>query len=116
MKRAFVTGGSGFVGRELIAALCAEGAHVSALARSAAARSAVLRAGAEPVSGDLDDVAAMRGGMAGCDVVFHAAAFVKLWGSREDFFRGNVAGTQNVLRAARAASVPVLVHVSTEAI
>src|SRR4051812_38112289 len=114
--RAFVTGGSGFVGRNLIAALRESGAQVRALARSAAAMQAVERAGAEPVAGDLDDEAAMRAGMAGCDVVFHAAAQVGDWGNFADFYRANVAGTEHVLAAARASGVPRLVHVSTEAV
>lgn len=116
MRTAFVTGGSGFVGRALIEEFRARGVPVRALARSKAAEEAVRDAGAEPVHGDLDDAAALRGGMAGCDVVFHAAAFVKQWGRREDFFRVNVAGTERLLEQARAASVRTVVHVSTEAV
>lgn len=113
---AFVTGGSGFVGRNLIAALVARGDRVRALVRSATAAGAVKAAGAEPVAGDLDDAAAMRRGMAGCDVVFHAAAKVEDWGDEAQFHRINVVGTANVVEAARAARVPCLVHVSTEAV
>jgi nucleoside-diphosphate-sugar epimerase len=116
MEKAFVTGGSGFVGRSLIRALSARGVRVVALARSEAAESAVRREGAEPVRGDLDSIEALRAGMNGAGAVFHAAAFVEMWGTRDEFFRVNVAGTENVLSAARAAGVPVLVHVSTEAI
>lgn len=116
MREAFVTGGSGFVGRALIRALRAQGCIVRALARTEAAEATVREAGAEPVRGDLDDGAALRSGMAGCDVVFHAAAFVKTWGTRDEFFRANVAGTDHVLAAARASSVRALVHVSTEAV
>jgi nucleoside-diphosphate-sugar epimerase len=116
MDKAFVTGGSGFVGRSLIRALSSRGTRVVALARSDAAESAVRREGAEPVRGDLDNIEALRAGMNGCDAVFHAAAFVEMWGTRDEFFRVNVAGTENVLSAARAAGVPVVVHVSTEAI
>jgi nucleoside-diphosphate-sugar epimerase len=54
--------------------------------------------------------------MAGCDVVIHAAAYAKDHGPREEFFRANVQGTENVLLAARAAGVRRLVHVSTEAV
>jgi nucleoside-diphosphate-sugar epimerase len=116
MQRVFVTGGSGFVGRALIDTLRARGTAVRALARSDSASGAVRAAGAEPVRGDLDDEAALRRGMEGCDAVFHSAAYVKLWGPRDDFFRVNVQGTTNVLEQARAAGVPVVVHVSTEAV
>lgn len=116
MQRAFVTGGSGFVGRNLIQGLRDRGVEVRALARSDKAVEAVAAAGAEPVRGDLDSIEAMREGMAGCDVVFHAAAVVTLWGDPEYFHRVNVQGTKNVIEAARAALVPRLVHVSTEAL
>src|SRR5437867_3999460 len=113
---AFVTGGSGFVGRNLIAALRARGDEVRALARSASAEDAVRRAGAEPVRGDLDDEAALARGMAGCGVVFRVAAAVEDGGPREHFERVNIEGTRRVTAAARAARVPRLVHVSTEAV
>ena len=116
IRRAFVTGGSGFVGRNLITALVERGVSVNALARSDAAVAAVEAAGATAIRGDLDSIEAMRAGMAGCDVVFHAAAVVTLWGDPDYFHRVNVQGTQNVIDAAKAAGVPRLVHVSTEAL
>jgi len=116
MTRAFVTGGSGFVGRNLIAIMKARGWEVRALARSDAAAQAVVEAGAEPVRGDLDDEAAMTAGMRGCEYAFHAAAKVEQFGRRADFLRINVDGTQHLLDAARAAGVKRVVHVSTEAV
>jgi nucleoside-diphosphate-sugar epimerase len=114
--RAFVTGGSGFLGSNLIAALRARGDEVRALARSDAAADAVRRAGAEPVRGELDDEAALRDGMAGCEVVFHVAALAALWGPYEQFYRVNVAGTEHALAAARAAGVRRFVYVSSESV
>jgi nucleoside-diphosphate-sugar epimerase len=111
--RAFVTGGSGFVGRELIRALRARGDEVRALSRSEKADATLREVGAEPVRGDLDGE--LVPGMTGCDVVFHAAAKVEDWGPREEFLRINVEGTRRVVDAARKAGVKRLVHVSTEA-
>lgn len=117
MQKVFVTGGSGFVGRNLLAVLRERGVAAVALARSAAAEEAVRAAGAaEVVRGDLDDEAALAQGCQGCDVAFHSAATVTDWGRLEDFERINVAGTRRVLEAARAAGVPRVVHVSTEAV
>ncbi|HVK87739.1 MAG TPA: NAD-dependent epimerase/dehydratase family protein, partial [Kofleriaceae bacterium] len=116
MQQVFITGGSGFLGKRLIAALVARGVRVRALARSEAAASAVRAAGADPVRGDLDDVAAMTEGMRGCDVVFHAAAYVKEYGKLAEFMKANVAGTEHALAAALAAGVKRFVHVGTEAV
>ena len=115
MDGAFVTGGSGFIGGRLIRRLAADGVAVRALARSDAAAAKVREAGAEPVSGDLDDPAALRRGMTGAEVVFHAAAKVEDWGDPRDFERVNVQGTRNVVDAARGAGVRRVVHVGTEA-
>ncbi|HEX8645855.1 MAG TPA: NAD-dependent epimerase/dehydratase family protein [Thermoleophilaceae bacterium] len=114
-RSAFVTGGSGFIGGRLIARLVRDGWSVRALARSDSSARAVEEAGAEAVRGDLDDAGSMRGGATGCDVCFHAAAFVGAWGSMDEFERGNVTGTRNALEAARGAGVRRFVHVGTEA-
>lgn len=116
MRRAFVTGGSGFVGGNLIETLRSQGVEVRALARSDKAAETVSALGAEAVRGDLDSTDAMIEGMRGCDVVFHAAAIVTLWGDPAEFHRVNVEGTQHVIDAAKTAHVPRLVHVSTEAV
>lgn len=114
--RAFVTGGSGFVGRYLLAALKSRGDSARALARSPAAVATVTAAGAEPFEGDLSDVERLKAGMEGCDTVFHSAALVKSWAPRSEYYEANVRGTERVLEAARAAGVKRLVHIGTEAV
>ena len=112
---AFITGGSGFIGKRLISRLVDDGWRVRALARSDRAEETVAGLGAEPVRGDLDDIAAIRAGAEDCDLAFHAAAAVLEWGPREVFERTNVTGTRNALQACEAAGVVRFVHVSTEA-
>lgn len=116
MQQVFVTGGSGFVGKRLIAALVGRGIAVRALARSDSSAAAVRALGAEPVRGDLGDVDALYAGMTGCDTVFHAAAHVEEHGRLRAFLEINVGGTNHVLGAARHAGVKRVVHVSTEAV
>lgn len=113
--KAFVTGGSGFLGGRIIRTLKRRGHQVRALARSERAVQAVGEAGAEPVEGDLTSVEALRAGMSGCELVIHAAARVK-GKLRAEFIEDNVRGTENVLEACRTAGVKRLVHVSTEAV
>jgi nucleoside-diphosphate-sugar epimerase len=116
VKRAFVTGGSGFVGGRLIPALRARSVDVAALARSDASAKKVEALGATSVRGDLDDTAALEEGMRGCDVVFHAAAHTDQFDPVEVHMRITARGTENALAAARAAGVKRFVHVGTEAV
>lgn len=111
----FVTGGSGFVGQRLIAALRARGDEVRALARSDAAVATVIAAGATPVRGDLDDVGALQRGMQGCERLFHAAAHTAEWAPPAQYERVTVQGTRHALAAARAAGVIRFIHVGSEA-
>ena len=114
-RTAFVTGGSGFIGQALLRRLASEGWKVRALARSDSSAAKVAGAGAEAVRGDLDDVESMRAGAEGCELAFHSAAKLGGWGERDEFVRGNVAGTVNALVACGAAGVRRFVHVGTEA-
>jgi len=65
-------------------------------------------------SGDLRDAASLERAVAGCGLVFHAAADYRLWARDPgDLYRSNVEGTRNLLRAARSAGVERVVYTST---
>jgi nucleoside-diphosphate-sugar epimerase len=115
MQHAYVTGGSGFLGQRLIAALVARGVRVTAMARSDTAAAAVTTLGATPARGDLADRDAMTAAMRGCDTVFHAAAHVDQHGPIATFMAINVGGTENALAAARASGIKRFVHVGKPA-
>lgn len=108
-----VTGGSGFVGRHLIAALLADGHRVLALARSPEAASAVAALGAEPVHGALGTGPL---DLPRHDAVVHAAAHFRLAGPPAPFLAVNVEGTRALLAAARAAGARRFVHISAAAV
>ncbi|MCA9542198.1 MAG: NAD-dependent epimerase/dehydratase family protein [Myxococcales bacterium] len=113
MKRALVTGASGFIGRHLVRALQADGWQVEALVRTTS-NIADLE-GCALVVGDLTEPETLRPAMAHVDAVFHLASLLKVpW--RADFAPVNVEGTRAVAAAcAAAARPPVLVVVSSMA-
>ena len=101
--KALVTGGGGFLGGAIVRLLLANGAKVRNFSRGAYPE--LERLGVECLKGDLADEAAAAAACAGCDIVFHAAAKVDMFGGRDAFYRTNVAGTAALLKGARAAGI-----------
>jgi nucleoside-diphosphate-sugar epimerase len=112
----FLTGGSGFLGRHLVQRLVEDGHRVLALARSDQAAGVVTGRGAAVVRGDLAGLHDLVEEVRGSDVVVHAAADTGQGARRGAQHEDNVEGTRAVVELARAAGVPRLVHVSTEAV
>ncbi|MCB9232636.1 MAG: NAD-dependent epimerase/dehydratase family protein [Bacteroidia bacterium] len=108
----FITGASGFVGGAAARKL-SEQHEVLAMARSEKSAAKVKELGAIPVACDLKSISASH--LQGCDVVIHCAAFVEPWGTRAEFWEGNVEGTRRTLEAAKAAGVKRFIHIGTEA-
>lgn len=97
--KAFVTGGTGFVGAHLVRRLEARGDDVTCLVRSPEKARALGWDRTRIVRGDLDDAAALREGCAGADVVYHVAGRIS-GRDLNDFMAANRDGTANVLEAA----------------
>ena len=114
-RTAFVTGATGAVGPALVSRLLDEGYRVRALVRPG--REPRLPAGVEPVTGYLDDDAAIAEGVAGADVVFHLAALLHVNAPGPElalrYLDVNVRGTERLLEAARGAGVARFVFFST---
>ena len=114
--RAFVTGGTGFIGGRVVRRLRERGDEVVALVRSPARASDLAELGCELVEGDLTSPEAIRRGVQGCAAVFHIAAVYKVGipaSQRESMRDANVRGTERVLDAAIEANVKRVVYVST---
>lgn len=112
--RALVTGASGFLGGHIVDECVRAGDSVRALVRPGSDRAHLLTVpGVEIVTGDLADEASLRSAVVGVDVVYHSAARVLDYGSRRQFWETNVAGTERLLRAARAAGAGRFVYVSS---
>ena len=112
--KAFVTGGTGFIGGAVVRKLVEAGHQVRVLVRPKADTRQIEGLPVEKVVGSLEDVESLRRGMEGCDWVFHLAALYSYWGYRwEDFYRVNVEGTRHVLEVAREMDIQRIVHTSS---
>jgi UDP-glucose 4-epimerase len=114
-SRVLVTGGSGFIGRRLVAALLAGGADVTV-----ADRHEPSAPGARFVDGDLRDPAvAARAVSPGTEVIVHLAAVTSVLRSVEDpagTYEANVATTAGLLELARTRGVGTFLLASTNAV
>jgi nucleoside-diphosphate-sugar epimerase len=111
--KAFVTGGTGFVGAHLVEALRARGDQVTCLVRTPAkARALAWPDDVTLISGDLRDRAALVAGCRDADVVFHVAGRIHARSARE-FLDGNLQGTTRVLEAAATHPPERFVYVSS---
>lgn len=114
MKRALVTGASGFIGAHVVAALLREDVEVRALVLPGDPAPNLAGLPIERVHGDVTDAAALARAMVGVDTVFHLAAIYALWLRDPARMRAvNVEGTRAVLEAAARASVARVVHTSS---
>jgi NAD dependent epimerase/dehydratase len=123
-RRILVTGADGFIGSHLVEELVSRGHSVRAFVMYNSFNSwgwldsspPDVRANMEVVAGDIRDPFCVRAAMDGCDVVFHLAALIAIpfsYTSPDAYVQTNVAGTLNVLQAAREIGVKRVVHTST---
>ncbi|NWF59752.1 MAG: NAD-dependent epimerase/dehydratase family protein [Fischerella sp.] len=111
----FVTGGTGFVGANLVRLLLQEGYTVRALVRASSRLDNLQNLDVELVNGDLNDPELWQQ-MLGCQYVFHVAAHYSLWQKdREALYQNNVLGTRNVLTSAQKAGIEKTVYTSSVA-
>lgn len=112
-----VTGGAGFIGSHLVAALLAEGEEVRVLERPGANVDHLPTDRIELVSADIRDQAAVVQATRNCRHVYHLAADPNLW--RRDvreFDAINYHGAMNIIRAALDNGAERVLHTSTESI
>jgi nucleoside-diphosphate-sugar epimerase len=113
-KKVLVTGGSGFLGINLIRYLLEHGYSVASLDvlpfDYVDCKDRVMA-----VVGDIRDRAAVDRAMQGVDIVVHTAAALPLY-STADIMSTDVDGTRNVLESALAAGAKRVVHISSTAV
>lgn len=103
-KTALITGATGFIGGRLAERLVAtENVRVRALVRRPAAAARLADLGIDIIAGDITQSQTIAPAMAGCQLVFHAAAWVSEGGNHDGVWAVNVGGTQNMVDAALTA-------------
>lgn len=122
MMTSLVTGGAGFIGTNLCAALVGQGHRVIALdnlSTSAQNLPRLQELGVDLRVADIADYAAMESHFAGVDLVFHLAAMNRAQRSMEQpvaAHHTNVTGTLYVLEAMRKHRVPKVVFASSSSV
>jgi len=108
----FITGGTGFIGSRLTEKLVSQGHEVILLLRDPSKAASYNKV--QYITGDIFNREALIKGMAGCDLVFHMAAYTKP-GSADPLipYKTNVTGTVNVFEAAAICHVRKIVLTST---
>jgi dihydroflavonol-4-reductase len=117
--RVFLTGGTGFLGGAVACRLRQRGDEVVALARNEIKAQELADQGCEIVIGDLSDGSLLATAASHCEAAIHAAAVFEVGvpeAERVRLTEANIAGTRNVLRAARQSELGRLIYVSTVAV
>ncbi len=114
MKRILITGGSGFLGINMIRFLLKKGItdirSIDLLPFDYPEKERV-----QATLGDIRDLTALRQAMEGADYVIHTAAALPLY-SEQDIMTTDVEGTRNVLTVAQENNVARMVMISSTAV
>lgn len=117
-KTAFVTGGTGFIGLNLVEQLTQSGWDVVALHRASSRLAHLQNYPVRLVEGEIEDKASLERAMPeDVDAVFHVAGDVSLWsGHKQRQWRTNVVGTRNMVATALTKRCKKFVHTSSTAV
>ena len=109
-----VTGSTGFLGSAIARELLSDGRDVRLLVRKGADTRNIDDLDVEMALGDLRDPSSLKSALTGCSVLYHAAAYYSLWDRDQRLIYDiNVAGTRNILQAARECGLDRVVYTST---
>lgn len=114
--KVLVTGGSGFIGREVVRQLLTKGYEVTVLDKSAKPQDFKY---VRYIKGDIQSAAKCVMAAVGQDYIIHLAAKARIPQSFIDpdaYFDNNVTGTRNILTAAHAVGIRKFVYASSSSI
>jgi dihydroflavonol-4-reductase len=114
--KALVTGGTGFIGANVVRALLARGYRVRVLLRPGSNRRNLEGLQVELAWGDIRDRGSLERALEGCSLLFHVAALYSFWvRPRNLIYEVNVEGTRNALQAALERGLERVVYTSSVA-
>lgn len=112
--KAFVTGGTGFIGGHLIKRLLRDGINVKALARDQIKTDNLRKLGVEPVIGNIADRNTIKGALQGCDILYHLGNISRWWiPDKTRYYKVNVEGTRNIMLEALDQGVKKVIYTSS---
>jgi uncharacterized protein YbjT (DUF2867 family) len=115
--KVFVTGGTGFVGREVVRRLLAAGHQPVCLVRPGSEGKLPKGAGLSIRPGDVTDPASLDGALQGCQAVIHLVGIIGEFPERGvTFDRLHRQATANLVAAAEAQQVARFVHMSSNGV
>ncbi len=112
--KVLITGGTGFIGFALARRIKSLGHDVTSFSRSEYSPLADYQI--EPVIGDISDYNKIYDAIEKSDIVFHTAAKVGMYGRYSDFYRSNVTGTENIIKACLNSGVRHLIFTSSASV
>ncbi len=112
----FITGATGFIGRQLTKKLVENKFNVTALVRNRYKAKELTELGVTIHEGDVTDVNSIEGAMRGCDTLFHLANISRWWlRDKSKYIDVNVTGTKNLLKEAKKSGVKKVIFTSSVA-
>ena len=111
-----VTGGTGFLGKQLALKLRSLSHNVTVLGRNQLIGQQLEAEDVRFLPVNLRDKEATVAACQGQDYVFHCGALSSPWGKYQDFYDTNVLGTRNIIQGCQIHSVKRLIYVSTSSV
>ena len=112
--KVFVTGGTGFVGREILGQLLSAGHEARVLVREGSQDKLSGHQNLETHIGDVTDAASLVGVLDGCDAVIHLVGIIREFPGRGITFKKmHVTATENILEACEEQGVRRFLHMSS---
>jgi len=104
--KVFLTGGTGFVGSEVLRQLAAAGHTPRCLVRRGSEKKLALDSGVEIHHGDVTEPATLKGALKGCDAVIHLVGIIREFPGRGiTFEQMHTAATRHMVAAAKEQGV-----------